>query len=119
MRARLLEGRTDEIIGLAGAVHEARVAEGREDDRLADYYAAETLLIQETFQRQIGCTASLLSALRVRHAASVLLWIRLSQGLGWAGLWGRGQGRHRWCVSSSNRLGSRPQTLKQRMWSST
>ena len=81
VRARLLEGRTDEIMGRAMAVHEARVAEGREDDRLADYYAAETLLIEETFQRQIGCTASLLSALRVWHAASVVPSIRLSQGL--------------------------------------
>ena len=35
-------------------------------DGVADYYAAETLLIQETFQRQLGCQVSLLSALRVR-----------------------------------------------------
>ena len=37
-------------------------------DGVADYYAAETLLIQETFQRQLGCQVSLLSALRVRCA---------------------------------------------------
>lgn len=64
----MLEGRTEEIILLAKAVHKERMAEGREDDGLADYYAAETLLIQETFQRQLGCTISLLSAQRVRHA---------------------------------------------------
>ena len=66
----MLEGRTEEIILLAKAVHKERLAEGREDDGLADYYAAETLLIQETFQRQLGCTISLLSAQRVRHATS-------------------------------------------------
>jgi len=43
---------------------------------VADYYAAETLLIQETFQRQLGCQVSLLSALRVRS------WQRSDPGEG-------------------------------------
>ncbi len=42
-------------------------------DGVADYYAAETLLIQETFQRQLGCQVSLLSALRVRGCSSAWL----------------------------------------------
>ena len=65
VRARLLEGRGEELSGLARALHQARLAEGRKADGVADYYAAETLLIQETFQRQLGCQVSLLSALRV------------------------------------------------------
>ena len=47
------------------APHERTQADG-----VADYYAAETLLIQETFQRQLGCQVSLLSALRVRARAA-------------------------------------------------
>jgi hypothetical protein len=65
VRARLLEGRSEELSGLARALHQARLAEGRKADGVADYYAAETLLIQETFQRQLGCQISLQSALRV------------------------------------------------------
>lgn len=52
-------------MGYAEALHNARLAEGSDGDGLADYYAAENLLIQETFQRQLGCTISLLSSLRV------------------------------------------------------
>ena len=69
VRGRLLEGRGEELSGLARALHHARLAEGRKADGVADYYAAETLLIQETFQRQLGCQVSLLSALRVRTLA--------------------------------------------------
>ncbi len=67
VRSRMLEGRTDEIVGLAKHIYRQRQERGEHGnaDGFADWVRAEELLIQETFRRQLGCSLSLLSSLKV------------------------------------------------------
>lgn len=62
----MLEGRTEELMGLAKAVYRGRQAEGRPGSSTGDWAAAERLLLQETFTRGMGCSLSLVSALKAR-----------------------------------------------------
>lgn len=65
VRSRLLEGRTEELMGLAKAVYRGRLNENRPGSSGGDWAAAERLLLQETFTRGMGCGLSLVSALKV------------------------------------------------------
>mmetsp|Transcript_5611 Transcript_5611/g.16038 ORF Transcript_5611/g.16038 Transcript_5611/m.16038 type:complete len:416 (-) Transcript_5611:646-1893(-) len=64
VRSRLLEGRTEELMGLAKAIYRQRSAEGRDGDSDSDWKDAQKLLIREGFQRQLGCAVSLISVLK-------------------------------------------------------
>ena len=71
MRSRLVEGRTEEVVGLARSVYQERQAAGSGGSSGGDWSAAEDLLIRETFQRQLGCTLSLVSSLKARAPAVI------------------------------------------------
>lgn len=68
VRARLTEGRTEEIIATATRLYEDRAASGEDGsssgDDFADWLEAEKIIIRETFQRQITAHLSLLSAIK-------------------------------------------------------
>ncbi|KAK9843931.1 hypothetical protein WJX84_009299, partial [Apatococcus fuscideae] len=73
VRTRMLEGRTDEIVGLAKHIYRQRQERGEHGnaDGFADWVRAEELLLQETFQRQLGCSLSLLSSLKEVEGADL------------------------------------------------
>lgn len=65
-------------MGLAKAVYRGRQAEGRPGSSTGDWAAAERLLLQETFARGMGCSLSLVSALKVRDPSFLLYTASIS-----------------------------------------
>ena len=89
VRSRLVEGRTEEVVGLARSVYQERQAAGSGGSSGGDWSTAEDLLIRETFQRQLGCTLSLVSSLKARAPCShisfgVILSLCMTAVHGWA-----------------------------------
>eukprot|EP00892_Ulva_mutabilis_P000334 jgi/Ulvmu1/10300/UM060_0102.1 len=79
-RARLVEGRTEEILNTAANLYEERKRNGSHSDSsdsLADWVNAEAMLIKEQFQRQIQADLSLMVSLNdleeARHAEAVCM----------------------------------------------
>lgn len=60
-----MEGRAEEVAARAKLIFKDRKAAGLRGDGFGDWVAAEDALIRETFQRQLGCTLSLVSSLKV------------------------------------------------------
>jgi len=65
VKARLTEGRTEELMGLAKAVYRGRQHDNRPGSSQGDWASAERLLLQEQFTRGMGCTLSLVSTFKV------------------------------------------------------
>ena len=73
VRARLLEGRGEEVAAIARELYTARQAAGGgrgANDAAGDWEKAEASLIQRTFERQVGCTLSLVEGARAADAAA-------------------------------------------------
>ena len=66
VRARMVDGRTEELMGLANGAYQQRLQQQQSGDGPGDWATAERMLLKETFQRQIGCTLSLMSSMTVR-----------------------------------------------------
>lgn len=67
VRARLVADRREEVQGLAQTIYSDRQAAGTagQADGFADWVAAENAVIRKTFERQAGCTTSLLASMQV------------------------------------------------------
>ena len=67
VRARLVADRSEEVQGLARAIYTERQAAGTQapTDGFADWVEAEKRVIKTTFERQAGCTSSLLASMQV------------------------------------------------------
>ena len=67
VRTRLLEDRREEVTARAQLIYSNRKSSGSQAraDGFADWLAAEAQVIKSTFERQTGCTASLLDSLQV------------------------------------------------------
>ena len=84
VRARLLEGRGEEVAAIARELYTARQAAGGgrgANDAAGDGEKAEASVIQRTVERQVGCTLSLVEG--ARGATSLLRRVALSA----AGVW--------------------------------
>ena len=68
VRSRLLQDRREEVEARAQLIYSGRKEAGRQGqvDGFADWLEAEGQVIRATFERQAGCTASLLDSLQVR-----------------------------------------------------
>lgn len=91
VRARLVEARTEEVAHLARSRHASRVAsranaeegdgaESDDDGGVADWLAAENMLIKETFQRQLTATLTLVTSLEGVHQAELSALSRAADG---------------------------------------